>query len=142
MSWDLVMWKGAPMEDPPEVWERLAEEQEPRFLRPLAVDEMRRAFEEEYGANLHVEASAGSMSIRGRGWEGSLSDGDKYLYLMCSCGLASDDDWLTQLVRAGLRAGCFVFDPQSGCWWEPPEPGWDPADYDPLNAIQGSDTDA
>ena len=139
MSWDLILWRGAPVEEPPEVWEAFCDDRAVKFIQPLNIDEIVRAFKDEYGDDLRVERYDGGTTVLGRGWEGSLADGDKYLHLTCGWGLARDDDWLTQIVRAGLRARCFVYDPQSYSWWNPPEAGWDPESFDVWEEVLGSD---
>jgi len=142
MSWDLVFWKGAPLEGPPAVWSALADEQAVLFITPLCARELQRAFAGEYGEEIGADLDGDGLRLMGRGWEGSLRDGDKYLYLTCAWGLAKDDEWLTQIVRAGLRAGCWVFDPQSGCWWEPVAAAeWLPEEFDVWDSARSADDD-
>lgn len=129
MSWDLVFWNGAPLEDPPQVWDALRDGHAVPFVQPISDEAFRAAVQAEYGSDYGEGSYGASAVFRSNGWEGGATEGG-YVYLTCAWGLAKDPQWLSQVVRLGLRAGWFVFDPQSASWWEPPEPGWDPADFD------------
>jgi hypothetical protein len=113
------------------VWKALAGGDQVKFVAPLSAQQLTCAFADEFGSRVAIRERDGGFDIIGRGWEGYAKDGEMFLYLNCDWDLARDDEWLTQIVRAGLRARCTVFDPQSGCWWDAPlEPGWDPDGFD------------
>ncbi|MEQ1567891.1 MAG: hypothetical protein ABMA64_19790 [Myxococcota bacterium] len=120
MSWDLAYWKGAPVLGPLEVYEALMDDAFVAFVAPLSTAEILSAFRAEFLAEeLWVEQDERGVLLRGLGWEAYVAEGGTSLQLSCRWELASDEDRVTQLVRAGLRAGLFVFDPQSGRCWDP-----------------------
>lgn len=123
MSWDLVFWRGRPNATASAVFEALCDGEAVDFIEPVARERIRIAFTAEYADDLEVENNDDSLAIRGRGFELSVKDGDRLLTARCAWGFAGDDDVLGALIRAGRRAGCSAFDPQSGAFWEAPLDG-------------------
>ncbi len=108
------------MDDPPEVWDAMRAEEKVEFLTPLTIAAVRDSFRDEFGSEVQLEMNDDGLSLIGPGWEAFHVDGASHLYIMCSWALPKDQVALTKLVRAGMRGGCFVFDPQSQDWWHPP----------------------
>ena len=88
-------------------------EEKVEFLTPLTIAAVRDSFRDEFGSEVQLEMNDDGLSLIGPGWEAFHVDGASHLYIMCSWALPKDQVALTKLVRAGMRGGCFVFDPQS-----------------------------
>ncbi len=115
MSYDLVFWRGRPTETPSTVWRKLNAGQAVAFMLPLVFEEVVAGFREEYGEDLRIE---GSGELQGRGWSFGIDDGALYLYVTCAWALAEDPAALARLRSAGRRAGCSMYDPQTGQYFE------------------------
>ena len=118
MSYDLIFWRGRPDGSAERVWSALYNRQPVNFVMPLVFADVRAAFEAELKGDLRVDEKTGE--IQGRGWETTLHDGDRYIHVVCSWQLAQDRSAIVQLKRAGQRAGCSMFDPQSSAYVQAP----------------------
>ncbi len=130
MSWDLVFWFGDPAEDPPLVWNALSDDESVDGLKPLDEGELRKALVIEFGDRIVVTSNENGVNFVGDGWEGLLEPGSLTLELSCEWSFQEDVDKLTSLVRAGLRTGCTVFEPQTEGWWEASEDDLDDFDVE------------
>ena len=146
MSYDLILWCGEqPVRNPGEVWKALylgakreweaagtsptpdtftstlAYDDAKALVAPLVTARVLAAFKREFGAELQIETEAGKTNVLGPGWQFSLREGAWYVHVTCSWELARDEQRVTKLRRAALRARCSTYDPQTDVYFQPTE---------------------
>lgn len=114
MSYDLIFWRGWPIEDPGEVWRKLRGGEPLRFVASIFRDEVIDAFRREF-PDLQVEGDEGP--ILGPWFQLQMRDEARYLHITCAWAIVQDpagEAIRRKIVQAGRRGlGCFVFDPQT-----------------------------
>ena len=115
MSYDLILWRGRSSE-PTRTWRDLSRGDTVEGLDPLDFASVLAAFRRHYGNDLRVFEDDGT--IQGRGWELAVHDEDTYSQVECAWSALDHAGALAQLRRAAHAAGCHVFDPQTGEFFE------------------------
>lgn len=114
MSFDLILWTGAPTA-PSRRWAALGAATTEDGAAPLPTEALVGAFRSGFG-DVHVRQDASGVEVVGRGWECAWRDGS-WTTVSCRWVMAEDPAGVAAIVRAAHVAGCSVYDPQSGAHW-------------------------